>query len=141
MYTTVALPSPASAPPGLRCPACHRCEFESGLDSQGRVRLTCTCGTFTRLLRRTGDPAPLCEPCPPDASQYAQDTPPAGSWWIAFIRARDGKWRPIALAQTPGRCWDAALSCPLDGDILLAPTDPPTRPGPVQAAAGGDDGR
>jgi hypothetical protein len=119
-------------PPGVRCPACGAGSFDI-TDAAGRAGLTCgRCGVLVRLLRRRGDPQPACEPCPPGASRYAQDAPPPGSWWLGFVRSADGQWRPVALAATLGGCWDALLGCTLDGDMLLAPTDPlqPDRPLP-----------
>jgi hypothetical protein len=42
-----------------------------------------------------------------------------------MIRQRDELWRAVALTQEHGRCWDALLTYPGEGDRLTVPTDPP----------------
>jgi hypothetical protein len=125
------LASPMQAtqpPPGVRCPACGRCELTLGADARGRAALSCAgCRTFVRLLWRHGDPEPGFEPCPPGASKYAQDAPPAGSWWLGMIRQADAVWRAVALTPTHAGCWDALLTYFGEGDRLTVPTDPPRR--------------
>lgn len=78
------------------------------------------CKTFVRLLRRHGDPEPAF-----DLDDSQADVPPAGSWWLGYVKGSDGVMRPVALAETLGSAWDGVLSCPLRGVIVLAPTDPP----------------
>jgi hypothetical protein len=103
--------------------------MQLGPDDKGRTVLTSkTCGTFIRLVRRLGDPEPGLEPRPPGTSEYAYDTPPAGSWWLGMIRQRDDIWRPVTLSPTHRACWDGLLYYPGEGDRLTVPTDPPTRP-------------
>jgi hypothetical protein len=119
---------PLPPPPGLRCPSCDGSEFELGPDAAGRVRLACTaCGVFARLLRRHGDPAPEFAPPVEGESEYSQDEPLPGSWWLAYVRPRGGGWRPVALAESLGEAWEAVLTGPVAGSYLLAPTDPPRR--------------
>jgi len=107
-------------PPGLLCPACQQAELRLKLN-RNRPSLTCRhCGVLVRLLRRHGDPEPAL-----DMDDQQADVPPAGAWWLAYVRGADGILRPVALAPTLGGAWDGVLSCPLRGVIVVAPTDPP----------------
>jgi hypothetical protein len=133
MSATLELPPAASAPPGLRCPACRGGEFESGLDDGGRARLTCAaCGIFIRLLQRWGDPAPEAAPPVEGESEYSQDDPLPGSWWLGLVASRAGTWRAVALGESQAAVWEALLTCPLAGTYMTMPCDPPKRaPGPA----------
>jgi hypothetical protein len=90
---------------------------------RGRAILACAmCGTAVRLLQRHGDPEPAF-----DLDDAQADVPPPGSWWLGFVKGADAVLRPVALASTLSAAWDAVLSCPLRGAIILTPTDPPQR--------------
>jgi hypothetical protein len=106
-------------------------------EGDGRPVLACRgCKLAVRLLTRyPGDPTPGFEPRPAGTSAYAYDAPPAGSWWVGMIRQSDQVWRPVALAQEHGRCWDALLTYPGEGDRLTVPTDAP--PGVSKAGENG----
>jgi hypothetical protein len=90
----------------------------------GRPALTrAACKVLVRLLRHQGDPAPAF-----DLDDQAADVPLAGSWWLGFVKGADEVMGPVSLAPTLGATWDGVLSCPLRGAIVMAPTDPPSRP-------------
>jgi hypothetical protein len=62
-----------------------------------------------------------------DLGETKADEIPEGSWWLGLVRDASDVWHPIALAETLGRAWDAALHCPLRGDLMMQPVDPPTK--------------
>jgi hypothetical protein len=100
MYQPEIRPDAMQAPPGLRCPSCGATTKKLGTDARDRQVVTCaSCGTFLRLLRRQGDPEPGFEPRPAGTSEYAYDAPPAGSWWLGYVKGLDGIVRPVALPR------------------------------------------
>jgi hypothetical protein len=82
------------------------------------------CGMFSRYLDQPDAPAVKHEPCDPGASSASTAAPPATWRWIGWIRQSDMVWRPVAEAPTLGRCWDALLHYPGDGDRLCIPSRP-----------------
>jgi hypothetical protein len=120
-----------TSPPGIRCPRCGRSELRLEQGGRGTVLACASCGTVVRLLQRHGDPQPAF-----DLDDRTADVPPAGSWWLAFVKGADTVLRPVALAPTLNSCWDAALTCPLRGAVIMIPTDPSSPPWSDPDAAG-----
>ena len=116
--TPMTTAAPPVLPPGLRCPACRG----GALRLSGDRLLCAKCRVMVRLLRRRGDPLPAYEPSDREATN-----PLPGAWWLGLVRGADEIWRPVALSPSEGRCWDTLLTCPLEGDRMLWPTDPPRR--------------
>jgi hypothetical protein len=93
-------------------------------DGKCRNALVCAqCGTFVRLLRRHGDPEPALDPA--DAEDRTGAVPPAGSWFLALVLGGDGVARPVALGDSLGKTWEAALWSNLWGAVFIMATDPP----------------
>jgi len=105
---------PPSPPGPLVCPRCRQSSFLLG---QGRL----TCARCN---------APVAE-VPAEARQVPSEwttDPPPESWpWLAMVQQADGRWYPIALAPTNGEAWEAALSCWMEGPLLLMPVRPPVK--------------
>ena len=79
-----------------------------------------------RHLRAAALLDPSVEPGP-DA-HAANTAPPDEDWqWLGHVRDGDGVWRPVALASSLARCWDALLCHPSHGDLLCIPTRPVPR--------------
>jgi hypothetical protein len=144
---TQTQPTPSTLPEGLRCPKCGESRFktvwQTFANGTRHVRADCAkCKTFVRYLKQDGAPEPEYRPRQPGASAYAYKAPPSDFWWIGYIRPDDGLWYAIALARTPGQCWDVLRYCPMDGETFIAPCRPPVR-GPARPVQrdllGGDD--
>jgi hypothetical protein len=145
-------PDPPPAELGITCPSCNGSRFKTAWqrfkDGSRHVRMSCAgCGKFIRYLSRgergtpgqgLGEVGPLRatpgtdppsgfrhEQRPADAKPAHLAPPPAGWVWVGFIRQGDELWRPVALAEDLGRCWDALLSYPGKGDLLCTPSAPP----------------
>src|SRR6266542_5977771 len=122
--------SPAQTlPDGIVCRKCGAAEFrtywQTFANGNRHVRADCArCGAFVRYLKQEGAPEPKFEPKRPDASAAATAAPADDAEWVGWIRPADGRWRPVALAATLGKCWDVLLTCPLDGDRLALPCNP-----------------
>lgn len=121
-------PTVSPAELGLRCPACGHTEalscWEQVESATKVIRLTCArCALFLRhLVPAEGEF--LFEQRRPDAHR-AELSPPGKDWlWIGHIRQADGFWRAVALTATLGKCWDALLTYPGEGDRLCIPTRP-----------------
>jgi hypothetical protein len=63
----------------------------------------------------------------PDAGELTAAPPPANASWLGWLRQSDAVWRPVALAPTLGKCWEALAHHFGDGDLLAVPTDPAAR--------------
>jgi hypothetical protein len=130
--TPTLLPGHSPAELGLVCPGCGAAEFKTRCqefrDGTRHVRADCArCGKFVRYLKQPGGPDFKLERYRPDPDQpdHPAHEPPPESWrWVGFIRQADRVWRPVAEAPTLGRCWDALLHYPGDGDRLCVPTRP-----------------
>jgi hypothetical protein len=129
--TNQPIPVSHPAPPGLRCPKCQATEFtttwQTFSNGTRHVRADCAhSGAYVRYLPRGGDgtPAYKLELRPPDASAISMAPPAPDAEWIGWVRPADGKWRPVALAQTLSRAWEALLHFPGDVDRLAIPVLP-----------------
>jgi len=107
---------------GVTCRACgaaasvtRHCE----VGGKRLIRLDCNaCGRFVRHL----DPDnTLLMPADAGVPDAAKRLPGAGCRWLGMVRGGDGVWLAVALAADLGRCWDALLTCSLEGDRLCTP--------------------
>jgi hypothetical protein len=115
-------PGDYEPPPGLCCPACKGGAFR--LTTVPAPALTCSdCEVEVRLLRRHGDPLPLCDPTD---SAKAENIEP-GSWWIGYVETSDNILTPVVLAETWRKAVNASLYLHVRGTLLFAPTDPPRK--------------
>jgi hypothetical protein len=118
--TLFPIPRPHEA--GVTCRACggvggvtRHCE----IDGKRLIRLDCSaCGRFVRHLDPDGA---LLMPADPGVPAPAKRPPGSGCKWLGMVRAADGVWLAVALAADLGRCWDALLTCSLEGDRLAMP--------------------
>src|SRR4051794_21852417 len=100
--------------PMLKCQACGATWFRTS-EAAPTDRGILHCG-------RCG--VPVCPLCPPGAPPFryepaagvalspGQEGPPTSWEWLGLVRHDDGSWRPVALAETLERCWDALLHYP-----------------------------
>jgi hypothetical protein len=106
--TMFADPDPATV--GLACKACGAVEavthWDTLPDGQKVIRMTCAaCRTFLRHLIPEG--GCVFQPKPTDTHAAEQRTPDSEWQWVGFVRSMDGRWRPVALSDDHGQCWDA----------------------------------
>jgi hypothetical protein len=118
-------PAPATGIPrdaaSIHCPLCGVGEMRLVAGGKG-PHLSCSgCGVSVRLLQRQDAPVAV------DLGDAKADIPPAGSWWLGYVKGGDGIVRRLALARTLGACWDAILHSTLRGAIFICTTDPPRR--------------
>jgi hypothetical protein len=118
--TLFAIPKPEEV--GVTCRACGGAASRSTwatIDGLRLIRLDCAkCGRFVRHL----DPANcLSMPVSPDVPTVAKRLPGSGCRWLGLVRGAEGVWLAVALAEDLKRCWDALLTCSIEGDRLCTP--------------------
>jgi hypothetical protein len=123
--TLFAIPKPEEA--GVTCRACGAAASRSywvTVDGLRLIRLDCSgCGRFVRHL----DPANcLSMPASPDVPTAARRLP-GSCRWLGLVRGADGVWLAVALADDLARCWDALLTCSLEGARLCTPVNATTK--------------
>jgi hypothetical protein len=122
-------------PAGILGPHCQGTRFKTSwqvfTNGTRHARLTCAvCGRFERYLKQHPEqPDFRYQKCNPEIKGAARRPPPASWHWLAHIRHADGKWYPVAMAETLARCWDALLTYPYEGDRLAFPVEPLQRKG------------
>jgi hypothetical protein len=123
-----------TVPPGISYPQCRATGFQTSWrilsDGTRHARLECAaCLRFVRWPRQDPQPEHKYEPRRPDVRGAALQPPPDRWHWLGFIRQADGLWKPVAMAETLGRCWEALLTYPYEGDLLAVPVEPVRRKG------------
>jgi hypothetical protein len=131
-FSPTAADVPQAVLAGVACPQCGAAEFrtywQTFADGSRHVRVDCArCKKFVRYAKQTADaPEHKHEPVAADVPAWRKAAPvPQDKWdWLGLIRQDDNAWRPVALAPTLARAWDALLHYPGQGDLLCVPTRP-----------------
>lgn len=108
-------------PAGLTTPCCGTAAFRATEHQLAAgapaVQLYCgRCAAPVRLLAEYD-----YRPAGPVDNPADQELPEGG--WIGLVRSPDGAWLPVALAETPARCWAALALFPWRLDMLVIPTE------------------
>lgn len=123
----VTLKPSQDVPEGITCRRCGGTAFKTVWqqfsDGKRHVRADCaSCGGFVRYLKQPESPDFRFEPRQADAHGENLAPPPETWQWLGWIRQADEVWRPIALADTLDKCWEALMHFPGKGDLLCTPT-------------------
>jgi hypothetical protein len=122
-------PPPPPAELGLACRRCgataFRTAWQTFANGTRHVRADCAgCGTFARYLKQAGSPDFKSEMAPAGTPANLRRPPtPESDWeWLGLVRLADQQWRPVALAPSLARCWEALLTYPGEPDRLCIPS-------------------